>query len=149
MREGDVRCFSVDVPKDTLVVGTFSCADPTAEMTSNLGEPISTKNFGILVKVKDPLDRLIYNKNHDMDAKFALTSHVGGQHQVCFQTNTSSWFNPSTFVSSYLFSLDPLPLRFAIVLPVLTNFLGFNYIFPNGILRGRFCFAPAFSPICP
>jgi preprotein translocase subunit SecE len=100
MREGEARCFSTDVPKDTLIVGTFSCQDASHEVTGYINEPIKSKNFGITIKVKDPLDRLIYNKNHEQDGKFAMTSHVGGQHQMCFQTNSSSWFNPATFVSS-------------------------------------------------
>jgi len=66
--------------------------------------PLSEKSFGVFVKVKDPLERVLYSKTLERDAKFALTSLVGGEHQICFQTNTSSWFNPYTFVRTLVCS---------------------------------------------
>jgi hypothetical protein len=100
LTEGQIRCLSEDLPKDTLLVGKFWVDDLKPSQypsgVTNLPKN-SEKMFGITVRVKDPLDRNVYDKTHDKDSKFALTSQIGGQHTFCIQTNTSSWFNPFSF----------------------------------------------------
>jgi hypothetical protein len=101
MREGEKKCFISEVPKDTLISGKFKCEPergPTAVLPL-VQQPneFEQRGMGIIVEVRDPLDREVMNKVFDRESKFALASQIGGEHKICFQTNTSSWFNPLTF----------------------------------------------------
>lgn len=56
------------------------------------GQPVT---LGTYVKTTDPNGEVILEKVYPAEGKFALTSQVGGEHTICFSTNTSRWFGPA------------------------------------------------------
>jgi len=57
---------------------------------------------GIKVNVQDPETRVILTREMNLDARFAFTSQIGGEHKICLQLNTSSWFGSKQKVNLHL-----------------------------------------------
>jgi len=93
MNEGDVKCFLEEVPKDTVILAKWkaSFADNQARFT-----PQMRKSFGFQVSALDPDNEYVINKNVGLEGRIAFSSHVGGEYQICWQTNTSRWFGSAT-----------------------------------------------------
>jgi hypothetical protein len=73
------------VPKDTLVLSTYRCPDVV-----NDHEP------EVKVTVKEAhTNNVIVDQNIHKEGKFVFTSHVGGEHQICFSTVSKSFFGGS------------------------------------------------------
>jgi hypothetical protein len=52
------------------------------------------------VTLTDPAGGTVLSKALETQGKFAFTSAVGGEHLLCFATNSSRWFGqPKKFVS--------------------------------------------------
>ena len=102
MREGERRCFIQDTPKDTLVLTTFSSSiipDPQRpDQNPNI-------DFGIRTTVLDPSGNTLYQKLSNSEGKVVFTTVVGGEHKLCFQTNTSKWFTMSRTIK-FEFTVD-------------------------------------------
>lgn len=100
MREGTAKCFIEEVPKDTLLVASWRSEDmPRTTYTANVQqETLASKNIGLTVTVKDPLDQIVYTHNHDKTDKMAFTSATGGEHLICFVTTSSTWFHTFEFL---------------------------------------------------
>jgi hypothetical protein len=94
MREGFRKCYLIEVPKDTLIWGNFQCEPEGLIAGVN---PLVERGIGIIVEVVDPIERTVYSRAHDRDSKFAWSAQIGGEHKVCFETNTTSWFAPAQF----------------------------------------------------
>lgn len=100
MKEGNAKCFLEEIPKDTLLVAQWRCEDaPRTPFNAGLQtETLATKPFQMTVTIKDPLDQIAYNHNHERDDKLAYTSVTGGEHLICFVTSSSGWFSNFEFV---------------------------------------------------
>jgi p24 family protein alpha len=87
--EGQNKCFIEEVPKDTLVLASFD-----TEQIVVPGTPADPRflELGIKVSTRDPEGNILVQKTLPASSRFAFTSRVGGEHVVCFQTNTSRWF---------------------------------------------------------
>lgn len=65
MREGEKKCFISEVPKDTLISGRFKCElerGPDTAFPNNQPNEFDQRGLGIVVEVKDPLEREVMNK---------------------------------------------------------------------------------------
>jgi hypothetical protein len=83
LEEGKTRCFLEEAPKSTLIVGKYTIEE------SNANVP---QKPGVKVEVKDPQGNQILQQNLQPKGKFAFTTSQGGEHTICFQTNTTRWF---------------------------------------------------------
>jgi len=53
------------------------------------------QRLGLSVKVMEPDFNVIMDRAYPPEGRFAFTSQVGGEHQICVSTNSSRWFGPS------------------------------------------------------
>jgi len=93
LEEGSSRCFIEEVPKDTLVVGKYRTEDATPGGAPQVavGQPPHDR-MGVKVSVTDHEGTLILQRDMKPEGRFAFTSQTGGEHSVCFQTNSTRWF---------------------------------------------------------
>lgn len=103
LKEGDRKCFFEEVPKETLIVGNFQTEDTDEILVAkgnnpNFADSVENKKIGIIVTVRDPTGQMVLSQTFERNSKFAFSSTVGGVHEICFQTDTSSWFNPFSYV---------------------------------------------------
>ncbi|XP_053735652.1 transmembrane emp24 domain-containing protein 11 [Synchiropus splendidus] len=81
--EQEEKCIIEEVPDDMLVTGYF------------LLEPWDLKTFrdtphlGVTVTVRDPNHEVVMSKRYGKFSKFTFTTHMSGQHYLCFQTNST------------------------------------------------------------
>jgi len=98
LEEGQSRCFIEEVPKDTLVVGKYTTEDgslpipPQGAWGGQGQQQQQDQRMGVKVSVTDQEGTLILQRDMNPDGRFAFTSQAGGEHHVCFQTNSSRWF---------------------------------------------------------
>ncbi|KAM9982748.1 hypothetical protein ACTFIZ_007276 [Dictyostelium cf. discoideum] len=86
---GQTKCFIEENPKDTTVLGKYILEDITPQQ-GGYGNQLS-----LTVKVTDPEKREVLSKTMPSNGRFAFSTQVGGEHKICFSTNTSKWFGPS------------------------------------------------------
>ena len=79
------RCFLEEVPADTLVVGNYKSPDVLP-----WGAP-GWAGAGVGLRVLDPARNVVLTKALEPAGRFALTSAVGGEYQLCFASNASRW----------------------------------------------------------
>jgi len=77
--EGQKRCFIEEVGEDVLVVGSYTNLDMT-RMESQAA---------IRLTVQDPKSAVILQSDLSGSGRFAFSSQVAGEHNLCLQTNTS------------------------------------------------------------
>jgi hypothetical protein len=87
---GVTKCYLEEVPRDTLILGKFKLEDMNPQQ---YGAPQVV--LGVHVKLTDPNNEVILDKTYPADSKFALTAQNGGEHTICFSTNSSRWFGPA------------------------------------------------------
>jgi len=91
MNEGDQKCFIEEVPVDTLILlkwkATVENDSPTHRMQATM-----RKGMGFVITARDPNSNYVINKMGGPEGRIAFSSQVGGEHQVCVQSNTSRWF---------------------------------------------------------
>jgi len=87
---GDVKCFLEETPRDTLILGKHKLEDLNPPQVYGLNVP----TLGVTVQVYDPDLTVILERTMPADGKFAFTTQVGGEHKLCFSTNSSRWFGP-------------------------------------------------------
>jgi hypothetical protein len=85
--ESEKKCFIEEVPRDTLVLVTWKAEDLTRSHAEQNENPL-----GFKIVVRDPDQQNVYQKQHGFSGRAAFTSLVGGEYQVCAQTNASRWF---------------------------------------------------------
>ena len=78
------RCFLEEVPAETLIVGNYKSPDVVP-----WGSP-AWAGAGISLRVLDPARNPVLTKVLDPAGRFALTSAVGGEYQLCFASNVSA-----------------------------------------------------------
>jgi hypothetical protein len=74
------------VPAETLVVGSYRNPDWV---------PFGAAAFtgvGLRVSVRDPASAPVLTRDLDTEGKFAMTTVVGGEFQICFTVNSTRWF---------------------------------------------------------
>eukprot|EP00455_Lapot_gusevi_P006446 TRINITY_DN12759_c0_g1_i4.p1 TRINITY_DN12759_c0_g1~~TRINITY_DN12759_c0_g1_i4.p1 ORF type:complete len:221 (-),score=18.86 TRINITY_DN12759_c0_g1_i4:126-788(-) len=90
LTEGTEKCFIEEVPQDTLVVGFYR--SPDQFNTPNGYHDVH--ETGILITVKEAeTEEELMSHYTDQQGRFAFTSHHGGEHHICFGTNTSHWMS--------------------------------------------------------
>ena len=47
------------------------------------------------VLILSPSDEVMMSKLYGAEGNFSFTSHIPGEHKICLQSNTSSWFSNS------------------------------------------------------
>eukprot|EP01095_Lingulamoeba_sp_RSL-Kostka_P013825 TRINITY_DN582_c0_g1_i1.p1 TRINITY_DN582_c0_g1~~TRINITY_DN582_c0_g1_i1.p1 ORF type:complete len:229 (-),score=77.65 TRINITY_DN582_c0_g1_i1:190-876(-) len=100
LKEGTRKCFIEDLPKETLVVGKFDSDDITPiegayfgfERRKSADYTGNTTPFGMVVSVKDPNNRNLFHRDFSTESRFAFTSVLAGEHNICIGTNSSRWF---------------------------------------------------------
>jgi len=92
LEENEQRCFLEEMPKDTLVLIKYKAEEILAEQ--RVQTPGGHPALGIKITINDPEGKQFISRDHMiMDGRFAFTSQIGGEHKVCFKTNsTSGWF---------------------------------------------------------
>uniref|UniRef100_A0A6B2LGN4 GOLD domain-containing protein n=1 Tax=Arcella intermedia TaxID=1963864 RepID=A0A6B2LGN4_9EUKA len=105
MKEGEMRCFKVEVPQDVLIVGDFQSFPLENEKNIGSSKPMTgstqlelyNEKIEILqmdVEVKDSLGTVIHKREYSPTSRFAFTSPQGGEYSICFRTISPSWWNP-------------------------------------------------------
>jgi hypothetical protein len=90
--EGIQRCFLIEVPEQTLVLSKYTSLDH--DKTTGGGDASTV----IKIVVKDPTAREIATHDAIAEGRFAFTSQMGGEHQICLKTTTNNWLgNARTF----------------------------------------------------
>jgi len=79
---GKVKCFSEDVPENTLVVGDYK-----ADII-----PAGQNRMPVEVQVSDPMEKVLYTQDDVSTGRFAFTSSVAGDYIVCFHNKGLSEF---------------------------------------------------------
>jgi len=112
MREGQPRCFRVEVPQDTVILAEFSSepwndswqlgssnpiSPPTQNGQETHAEVFRRTNLGLEVTVKNPFEAIVHQRTYSPNGKMVTTSPLGGEYSVCFQTNTTTWWSPVLF----------------------------------------------------
>lgn len=100
LQEGATKCFIEEVPKDTLVMTDFETEQLLAFGAQ--AEP-RFRELAMRVSVRDPTNNLILQRELPTSSRFAFTSRNGGEHHICFQTNSTRWFGSGMQLK---FSLD-------------------------------------------
>lgn len=91
---GAVKCFLEEVPRDTTVMSSWSLA------------PVGTSphDVGLRCWVMDPEGTTVREGGPAVPVGVvSYTTAVGGEHKICFMTNTSRWFTGS---DSWLATVD-------------------------------------------
>jgi hypothetical protein len=90
--ENDPKCFSEELPKDTLVVGTYKAE----EWSDAQQQYIENTQLGIQITVEElPHNHRIVNQRGPSKGRFTFTTAESGDHAICLQTNSSNWFSSS------------------------------------------------------
>eukprot|EP01126_Amoeba_proteus_P047808 TRINITY_DN548_c0_g1_i12.p2 TRINITY_DN548_c0_g1~~TRINITY_DN548_c0_g1_i12.p2 ORF type:complete len:105 (-),score=13.22 TRINITY_DN548_c0_g1_i12:17-331(-) len=63
-------------------------------MTEQEGvERFNSRPFGITITVKNPLQEVVHTRTYNPTSRFAITSTGGGEYEMCFRSNTTTWYN--------------------------------------------------------
>uniref|UniRef100_A0A1D1XZ61 Transmembrane emp24 domain-containing protein 9 n=1 Tax=Anthurium amnicola TaxID=1678845 RepID=A0A1D1XZ61_9ARAE len=92
------KCFLEELPKETVVVGTFK-AEEWSDKQKQFHE---NRGLGIQITVEElPHNSRLVNQKGPSSGTFTFTAVESGDHAICFRTNSSSWFS-STQVRLHL-----------------------------------------------
>ncbi|CAJ0767748.1 8161_t:CDS:2, partial [Entrophospora sp. SA101] len=84
----DPKCFNEELPKDTLVVGTYKAE----EWSDAQQQYIENTQLGIQI-IELPHNHRIVNQRGANRGRFTFTTAESGDHAICLQTNSSNWFS--------------------------------------------------------
>eukprot|EP01130_Rhizamoeba_saxonica_P000317 TRINITY_DN10295_c0_g1_i1.p1 TRINITY_DN10295_c0_g1~~TRINITY_DN10295_c0_g1_i1.p1 ORF type:complete len:233 (-),score=44.11 TRINITY_DN10295_c0_g1_i1:39-737(-) len=111
LEEGKQLCFIYDIPKDELMVGSFqslplSTDTPLADergvsYAEDNSEKFDETKFGINVKIVGPKKDIVFENTYEKSSRFVFHSKEAGEHNLCFKTDSTSWFNPIKFVFDF------------------------------------------------
>jgi len=90
--EGHEKCYIEEVPVDTLILCKFKIEQTLGLQGELLPVPSRWAEMGMKVVVKDPVNEVVLDRSMDKEGRFALNAQVGGEHTICFSTNTTRWF---------------------------------------------------------
>ncbi|CAG9325899.1 unnamed protein product [Blepharisma stoltei] len=86
LTEGYEKCFILDVPDQTVVLGEYNLLDPPPE---------DAPDQGVNLKITDPNGVIIHQRLVRSAGKFSFTSQTSGQNRICLLPTSSSWFGTS------------------------------------------------------
>ena len=99
LKEGAKKCFIEDIPKDTLVVATYTAWDlDDAEFKPEGLQSRQGGALGIKVDATGPSKEVLVQRSSGPKGRVAFTSKTAGEHEVCFATNSTRWFGVGTVV---------------------------------------------------
>jgi len=101
VEEGELRCFMEEVPKDTLILAKWKGSFQNEQGAIRYQQP-SKKNLGFIVYAKDPDGNDVLTKTVGLEGRIAFSTHVGGEYQLCWQTNGSRWFEKAARIKMEL-----------------------------------------------
>lgn len=81
LTEGYEKCFVIDVPEQTVVLGDYNLVDVP---------PSDQLDQGVNFKISDPDGNIISQKLVRGEGKFSFTSQARGQHRVCLLATSTS-----------------------------------------------------------
>lgn len=87
VQEGTERCFIEEVPADTLVLAAYKNIE-----WDHMVQATPEETTALIFTVKSPPGEVMTTHIATKEGRFAFTSIQGGEHQVCLNTNTTSWF---------------------------------------------------------
>ncbi|CAG5127823.1 unnamed protein product [Candidula unifasciata] len=87
--ETEKKCFIEEIPDETMVVGNYKVQAYDHNVKEYL--PVSP-GIGMHVQVTDPEDKIILSRMYAAEGRFTFTSHTAGEHVICLNSNSSSWF---------------------------------------------------------
>jgi len=92
--EGEVQCFIEEIPKDTIIMAKWKVETAKPVHPGNRLNPATqfTRNLGFFITLKNPEDVIVLNKVGGSEGRIAHSSQEGGEHQICFQSNSSRWY---------------------------------------------------------
>jgi len=100
LNEGTKKCFIEDLPKDTLVVAAYRAADIDSAKWAPDGVSRRglTEVIGIKVHCTGPTQEVVAQRVTGEVGKVAFTSKHAGEHEICFQSNSTRWFGSGSLV---------------------------------------------------
>jgi orotidine-5'-phosphate decarboxylase len=88
--ETEKKCFIEELPDETMVVGNYKVQAYDHNAKDYM--PVSP-GIGMHVEVTDPEDKVILSRMYAAEGRFTFTSHSGGDHVICLNSNSSAWFS--------------------------------------------------------
>ncbi|CAG8486161.1 8122_t:CDS:2 [Diversispora eburnea] len=83
------KCFIEELPRETLVVGTYKAE----EWSETQQQYIENPALGIQITVEElPMGHVIINQKGPSRGRFTFTAAESGDHSICLSTNSSGWF---------------------------------------------------------
>ncbi|XP_039579826.1 transmembrane emp24 domain-containing protein 11-like isoform X2 [Passer montanus] len=86
MGEREEKCIIEDIPSDTLVVGNYKVQRWDMHTHDFLE---SAPGLGMFVTVTIPTGEVLLSKLYGPQGTFTFTSHISGEHVICFQSNST------------------------------------------------------------
>ncbi|XP_064275032.1 transmembrane emp24 domain-containing protein 11-like isoform X2 [Passer domesticus] len=86
MGEREEKCIIEDIPSDTLVVGNYKVQRWDIHTHDFLE---SAPGLGMFVTVTIPTGEVLLSKLYGPQGTFTFTSHISGEHVICFQSNST------------------------------------------------------------
>ncbi|CAG8436880.1 7619_t:CDS:2 [Ambispora gerdemannii] len=84
------KCFIEELPKDTLVVGSYKAEQWSEDQKAFHENP----EVGIQITVDElAQSHTIVNQKGPSHGRFTFTASESGDHAICFAANTSAWFS--------------------------------------------------------
>lgn len=83
LSEGSEKCFILDLPASTVVVGNYNLLDVP---------PAENPDQGVNLRVLDDKYTQILTRLVRGSGKFSFTSQTFGKHRVCVAATSTSWF---------------------------------------------------------
>ncbi|KAJ3367438.1 emp24p/erv25p- protein [Allomyces arbusculus] len=90
LENGKEKCFFEELPKDTVVMGTYSSeewSDANQQYIENLALNIAIK----VTHVESGVD--VVSKKGASFGKFSFSAAYSGQHKLCVTPSTATWFS--------------------------------------------------------
>ncbi|XP_054721067.1 transmembrane emp24 domain-containing protein 4-like [Uloborus diversus] len=79
LNEGGEKCFIQELPRDTLLVGSYRCLP----LTTNQSRSSTVEGLGMMVEIKDPAQKTVLSREYRSEGHFTYKSHDPGEHLLC------------------------------------------------------------------
>jgi hypothetical protein len=100
LSEGTKKCFLEDLPRDTLVVAALRASD-IAEgegVPEGVYRRHNIETIGITGTATGPNQEVVFQRTFGEVGRLAFTSKLAGEHEICFQSNSTRWFGSGALV---------------------------------------------------